>query len=414
MKHNIKNFLKNKKKLLIIVLIIIILLFFSNNYIVDYYTNIKNLNQLISNHSIFKHMEKYNIQELSVAIVNDFKITDLRQYNSNNKKVNINRHINKETMFQAGSTSKLFTAVLVMQLYQEGLLDINKPVNTYLKRWKIPTNPLVENGEITIKMLLNHNSGLKAYGNMYNTMYYKQEFDKSFQKLNLPIKSYKNDIPSYVSRLKQYTLNYNKKPLEIFQYSNIGYAILTLLIEDILDDNYANIAKKRIFDKLGMNRSTFDTPIDLKKWENTSIGSCQKHYMIGFIETNFIGAGALWTTPHDLSLFFIELSKSINGKSDILLKQNYAKKMISNKIKIYSKGKQAKFKEYPVYYGYGIMVSKNFITHGGDIYLFCSKNIFNYKTGNGVIYLYNNDFVPDFKIMESFIHRSEIRQKFNK
>jgi len=145
-----------------------------------------------------------------------------------------------ETKHKIASVTKLFTSVLIMQLYEKGNLDINKTIKDYLPDYK------GEGGnKITIHQLLNHTSGMVNIDTV-----------KSMES------ALKNGIPVYQ---KPYTTDellskYCSGPLinepgKVFDYNNADYIILGKIIEKIYNKTYEQVLKENILQPLGMKNS---------------------------------------------------------------------------------------------------------------------------------------------------------------
>lgn len=70
------------------------------------------------------------------------------------------------TLFGAASMSKPVTAMAVLRLVQEGKINLDVDVNTYLKSWKIPPNEYTKNHSLTVRKLLSHTSEIGTHGDM--------------------------------------------------------------------------------------------------------------------------------------------------------------------------------------------------------------------------------------------------------
>ena len=128
----------------------------------------------------------------------------------------------EKTRFRIGSISKIFTAVMIMQLIEENKLDLNSRLSEFIPRVKL-------SDQITIEQLLSHKSGIFNYTELKN--YY--------------------DFHSDTLSLQQIVSKFNDKrrkfkPGKKYEYSNSNYLLLTLILEQIEEDTYANILKKRI------------------------------------------------------------------------------------------------------------------------------------------------------------------------
>jgi CubicO group peptidase (beta-lactamase class C family) len=193
---------------------------------------------------------------------------------------NGNVNIDSDTIFRLASVTKQFTAMAIMILQQQGLLDINETISNY-----IPDYPESTGKKITIKHLLRHTSGIPNYTLLptfvdFTTQYHTPEELVSFFK-DLPL-----DFP----------------PGTKFNYSNSGYAVLGHLIEVISGSTYQTFIDNEIFIPLQMTRSGYGEN-DFNA-ENTAHGytaSGQKALAIDMSVP--YSAGALTSTANDLFLW---------------------------------------------------------------------------------------------------------------
>ncbi len=134
---------------------------------------------------------------------------------------------------QLASTSKTFTGAAILYLHQHKYLDINEPVQTYLKSFPYPN--------VTIKLLLCHRSGLPDY------IKWIPRYRKNFA------------VPMTNDEVLQHFAKYHPplefKPNTHFKYSNSNYAILANVIEAVTEMNYRDFMKKYVFGPLGMNNT---------------------------------------------------------------------------------------------------------------------------------------------------------------
>ncbi len=97
----------------------------------------------------------------SIAVINDFEIEWARGFGVSD--LGTATPVTPTTLFQAGSISKPIFALAVMRLVQQGRLDLDAHVNTYLKSWKIPANGDWQ-PHVTLRHLLSHAAGLTVHG----------------------------------------------------------------------------------------------------------------------------------------------------------------------------------------------------------------------------------------------------------
>ena len=122
----------------------------------------------------------------------------------------------KDSQFRIGSTSKTFTSVLIMLLEGEGKLSLNDPIKKYL--------PDYTHGEVTIAQLLSHRSGIPNYLSDENI---PKVFVKPFSEEEL-ITQFLSDSLEFESGTQ-------------FKYSNSGFVVLALIIEEITGKSYGEV-----------------------------------------------------------------------------------------------------------------------------------------------------------------------------
>ena len=101
--------------------------------------------------SLADKMSRLHVQGLSIAVIHDKRIDWSKGYG-------VARlggpSVSVSTLFGAASMSKPVTAMAHLRLVQEGKIDLDVDVNTYLKRWKIPANEYTKNHPVTVRELL--------------------------------------------------------------------------------------------------------------------------------------------------------------------------------------------------------------------------------------------------------------------
>jgi CubicO group peptidase (beta-lactamase class C family) len=189
-----------------------------------------------------------------------------------------------DTKFRIGSISKQFTAAAVMQLQEKGKLNVNNPICLYLDSCPPIWSP------ITIKMLLNHTSGIvnfttlpEASGNFLILQHTHSEVVNTFW--NIPLVS---------------------KPGEEYNYNNSGYYLLGLIIEKVSGITYSEYLHKNIFKLLGMNNTDLDDQNDLIKNRASDyyLGSDSVFHNSDYINMKTLfSVGGMYSTINDLLLW---------------------------------------------------------------------------------------------------------------
>lgn len=187
---------------------------------------------------------------------------------------------NKNSKYRIGSISKTFTAVLVFQAIENGLLNLDESLDQYY--------PAIENAQkITLANLLNHQSGIHNFTDddvyfTYNTQ------TKNEEEMVEIIKNGGSDF----------------EPGSQSEYSNSNYVLLSLILEDIYKMPYPELLDKKILQPLGLRNTYFGRNINVKDNE------CESYRWVGHwekeTETDLsipLGAGGIVSTPSDLVMF---------------------------------------------------------------------------------------------------------------
>lgn len=212
-----------------------------------------------------------------------------------------NQPINDETRYNIASITKAFTAVLILQLEEEGKLDLNKPFKNYL-----PDYPDKVSLKVTPHQLLNHTSGIiliDTISSVDNAMKYGLGLYQTPNTSDQILKSFIND--ALVS-----------KPGSNFNYNNADYIILGKIIEHLYHKPYEEVLNEKILKPLAMSNSGMAQSKDvIKNLASTYFKENNSDIFINdipmFIE-NWYAAGAMYSSSTDLlkfsnALFDLEL-----------------------------------------------------------------------------------------------------------
>lgn len=177
-------------------------------------------------------MEAANIPGLALAIVHNGDIIHTAGYGTSCADGEL---ITADTSFIIGSISKGITALAIMQLVEAGQVDLDAPVQTYVPWFTLADQTAAT--RITIRMLLNQNSGLG-----YN--------DGTRPLWDQP------GIYSLEDRLRQMSnLALQKTPGVEFTYSNYNYMLLGMVVESVSGQPYEQYVQEKIFNPLEMGNS---------------------------------------------------------------------------------------------------------------------------------------------------------------
>src|ERR1700683_2260924 len=139
---------------------------------------------------------------------------------------------------------KPVTGMAVLRLAQEGKINLDVDVNTYLKSWKIPANEYTKNHPVTVRELLSHTSGIGTHnGAIYDP-------DKGVPS-TLEILDGKPPATTPPVRVES-------EPGKKYGYANGGYLILELLITDLTGKPFAEAMEELVLAPIGMSQSSFE------------------------------------------------------------------------------------------------------------------------------------------------------------
>lgn len=175
---------------------------------------------------------EYNRLNGSVLVADKGEILLEKGYGTANREFNIPNTPN--TKFRIGSISKQFTAAIILQLVEEGKINLQGKITDYLPNYRRDTGE-----RITIHQLLNHTSGIISYTNLPNVW---------ADSLRLP---YEKEY--FIEHFHSGDLEF--EPGEKFVYNNTGYYLLAAIAEEVTGESFGNLLQTRLLDKAGMTNS---------------------------------------------------------------------------------------------------------------------------------------------------------------
>ena len=286
------------------------------------------------------------------------------------------------TVFRAGSVTKTFTATGIMQLVEQGKVDLSVDVNRYLRDMKVPS---AFGAPVTISQLLTHTAG----------------FDTKLAGTAAPTESDVEPLGAYLNKSLPKRV---RPPGRTLAYSNFGYALLGHVIEQVSGESYADYMKRHIFDPLDMTSSSMKFTKDVKA--RAPIGyeprGLTGHRVAPPLHPNITPAASLNTTAADMAKFMIAQLRPAGGTTRIL----------SDSLLHFMQARQ--FAAHPKMPGvtYGLYESnwhgRRIVFHSGGIrgftsamYLFPDDDIGFFVADNG----YRGDliFVALFHFMERYL-----------
>jgi CubicO group peptidase (beta-lactamase class C family) len=180
---------------------------------------------------ITAQMDKHRIPGVALAVVSGSDIIYLKGYGTAGQ----HRPMTPQTPMYIGSQSKSFTGLAIAQLVEQGLIDLNSPVQTYIPWFQVADQDASQT--ITVSHLLHHISGLS---------------DAGFLSI-LPNDATNEDAVRALASAKL-TAPVGAK----FQYFNLGYDVLAVIIQNVSGTPYEEYIQKYTLEPLGMARTYTD------------------------------------------------------------------------------------------------------------------------------------------------------------
>ena len=237
---------------------------------------------------------KYRIPDYAIAFLNNDSLLFTLEKNSENAGKN----------YLIGSCAKSFTALAVMKLYDEGVIDIDQPVKNYLT-WFEMKNPDYTR-QVTVRHLLNHKSGFERQ-------------DGFFDVKTASVSQFEINMTSLLKELDTHAA-----PGTAFMYSNLNYVLLGLIINRVTGHPYAKYFSEYVLPATGMNNTYMS---NTENYENNLIQPFQ--YTMFFIPTKsrnyyysdfLVPAGYISSNITDVSRYIrFMLNKTVGDSGDTLI-----------------------------------------------------------------------------------------------
>ena len=219
-----------------------------------------------------------------------------------------NARVDEETIFPACSISKFVTAICVMKMQEQKLVNIDERVNGYLNSWKL-LNTDGEESDATVRAVLSHTAGI-------------MDGEDGFYGLRI------GDPDVSLLDILEGRTKYNDRPVRAekpqgteFEYSDAGYCVLQQMIQDVTDKEFSTFLNDTVFKELGLEHTFFASKDEREKHEQKmATGYDDEGSPIPgkYPVTPDLAASGLWSTPKDLMALGAEFIRALNGKSTFL------------------------------------------------------------------------------------------------
>ena len=226
--------------------------------------------------------------------------------------------VDENTIFPACSISKFVTAICLMKLQEQGVIDIGAPVNQYLRQWKLRRSDGTES-DASIRAVMCHTAGI-ADGE--DAFYGLRQGDPEITLLDM---------------LEGRT-SYNNRPVRAekpwgtaFEYSDAGYCVLQLLVEEVTGRAFEDGARDLVFDPLQLKNTFFASLRNVAQYEKSAAMATGYDGEGLPIPGKYpyqpdLAASAMWSTPKELLAVARAFLSAMKGRSTFL-SENSAREM---------------------------------------------------------------------------------------
>jgi CubicO group peptidase (beta-lactamase class C family) len=208
------------------------------------------------------------------------------------------RLVGAETVFRIGSVTKVITAIAVMQLQEQGALDLDSPAQEYLRGYRlVPARAGIEGP--SVRHLLTHTAGIAEVQRVRDLAQRGAgPFGSRPSMPSAPPGAALPSLPEYY----RHGLPVVAQPGTTFAYSNHGYATLGRIVEEVSGDGLERYFHERIFDPLGMADSRLARSAGLASRLATGY-VMGRHGVTAVPDRDWLGAGSggVYSTPRDLA-----------------------------------------------------------------------------------------------------------------
>ncbi|BCN29255.1 serine hydrolase domain-containing protein [Anaeromicropila herbilytica] len=297
-------------------------------------------------------IQKYHVQGASYTIIKDGKVTS--SHNIGYANVKQKKVVDDNTAFKIASISKTMTAYAIMQLVDQKKLDLDTPVEQYIKNWSLPKTKF-DNSKVTLRTLMSHTSGITD----------SSEF------------GYTEPLPTVVEALTQRDIRLKREPGTEFEYSSFsGFAICQLIIENVTGEKFEDYMKGHVFAKLDMKRAGYYN----KSEENITLATpyAGLNKPVGVTPIVMTGAGGVSATSSDMANFVIGMIDYYQSSNRQMFQTQKNTKSVFGT------------------YGLGIIPHKLdngtiVYEHNGTLTGWNAQIAFEPKSKNGMVFLCNSD-----------------------
>lgn len=279
-----------------------------------------------------------------------------------------------DSLFQAGSLAKPATVLAALRMQEQGAVDLDADIATYLTSWTLPAGAQTKANPVTLRNLFTHTAGITPGG---------YEGYAQGQPLPTDMQTVAGQPPANARKVEVL-----QAPGTSLRYSGGGYTVAEVALQDRLHQPFEQLMRDWLTAPVGMRQADFSQPLPAASQVHAARGHLRDGSLVagGWHQHPEQAAAGLWATPSDLATLLIELRKGWQGRSEVF-SQAQVRELLANPIDGHAYGFRL--------IGEGDQV---FLTHYGGTVGYRAGMTLNLETGNGAVYLSNSDNGSDLGV----------------
>lgn len=233
--------------------------------------------------NILATMARENIPGAAVCLISDGRPAWIEGFGFTDQRCH--RAVDHHTLFSIQSASKNFTATAILLAVQQGLLDLDEPISTYLPDFTVQSRfEAAPEKKITLRLLLSHRAGFTHEAPVGNN------FDPSF--------------PSFEAHVRSISQTWLRFPVgERCRYSNLGFDLAGYILQTVRKLPFADCLKTMLLDPLGMTDTTAATEEYVRQVDR-AIGH-EEGYATVPLKIPLIPSGGVYTSARDIAAYLM-------------------------------------------------------------------------------------------------------------
>jgi amino acid adenylation domain-containing protein len=276
--------------------------------------------------------------------------------------------VTERTLFQVGSISKHVTALAVLRLVDQGVVELDAGIEDYLTSWHLDETAQAP-GPVTLRMLLGHRAGLARHRSV--------GFRPS-EPLPTLLDLLEGKPPVSTPRVRR-----ELPPGAVFRKSSTHYWVLQQVLEDVTGEPFEPLMRRLVLDPLRLADTSFDQDHSHTAGLPVALGHDAHGTPLkgGWRTRAHLAAAGLWTTAADAARFTVAVRDALLGNPGALVPQALARELLAG--------------ETGTFYGLGTIVDDSGddleFGHGGEPSGYWNMAISRLHGGTGFVALTNAD-----------------------